>query len=83
MEIFIKDSFKTINRMDMESIIGKIKVISKETFLTVLDKVKVFGKRVQETVTNIKVNIKMIKSGAMECSHGLMVIFLKEITKQT
>ncbi len=83
MEIFTKDSFKMINRMDMESTIGKIKVISKETFLMVLDRVKVFGRRVRETVTNIKVSIKMIKNGAMEFSHGLTVIFSKETMRQT
>ena len=69
--------------MDMESIIGKIKVILKEIFLTVLDRDRVFGRRVRETVTNIKVSIKMIKNGAMEFSHGLTVIFSKETMRQT
>lgn len=83
MEIFTKASFKTINRMDMESIIGKIKVISKEIFPMVLDRVRVSGKKVQETVISMKVSIKMIKSGAMGSLHGQTEIFLKETTRQT
>jgi len=82
MEIFTKGFFKTINRMDMESIIGKIKVILKETFLMVFDKVRVSGKRVQETVINMKVSIKTTKSGATGFLHGQTEIFLKETTKQ-
>jgi hypothetical protein len=43
---------------------------------------KVFGKKVRETVINMKDNTQMIKKTVMEYLHGHLVTYIKEIIKQ-
>ena len=78
-EIPIKAPTSWENHMDMENIIGQLGAILKEIFKMVWEVGKAFGKEVQETVIDMKENIKKTKKKDMEHLFGKMVRFTKEI----
>lgn len=81
MEIYIKDLFKMISQAVTENIIGKIKVILKDIFRMDLEQGKDYGKKEQEIVISMKVNINTIRNGVMEYLLGQMEMYLKGIMK--
>lgn len=82
MEIFTRDIFKTINRMDMESITGRTKATLRDTFQTDSGRVKGFGKRAQEIAINIRASTKTTRNGDTAFLHGQMEISSREIIRQ-
>jgi hypothetical protein len=81
MVIFIKAFSKMGRLVVMESITGKIKAISRDTFRTVYEQAKESGRDQLAIQINIKASTKMIKNGVTEFSHGPMVMCLGETTK--
>lgn len=83
VETFTRVTMLTANLMDLESIIGKTgvitKVISKKGCVAVMD----YGKRVISIAINMKANFLIIEKKAMEFTHGIQDIFIKEATKIT
>ena len=79
MEIFIKASMRMENLEVQDNITGKIKAISKDILRMDFAVDREYGREELQILINMMVNIKMIKSGDMEYSHGLMEIYIKEI----
>lgn len=70
-----------ISQAVTENIIGKIKVILKDIFRMDLEQGKDYGKKEQEIVISMKVNINTIRNGVMEYLLGQMEMYLKGIMK--
>lgn len=81
MAIFIKAFSKTGRPAVMESITGKTKAILRDTFRTVYEQVKDFGKDQLAIQISMKVSTKMIKNGVTESSLGPTVMCSRETTK--
>ena len=79
MVIFIKGSILVANLMVMDNTIGQMVVILKVVFERDIVRDMACGKKVQVSVTNMKVSIKLIKNMDMVSSHGLVGMSIKEI----
>jgi hypothetical protein len=81
MAIFIKAFSKMGRPVVMESITGKTKAISRDTFRMVYEQDKDFGRDQLAIQISTKASTKMIKNGVTESSHGPTVMCLRETTK--
>lgn len=82
MEMFTKENTCTVNRMGMDSTIGKMDHSTKAILEMVSDMAMEFGKEGAELLTGIKDSMLTIKNRDMGYSAGQMATSTREITKK-
>lgn len=82
MGIYTKDSMQMESHQDLVNIIGQMEATLKEHLKMASEMGMECGKKVQETMINMKENILMIKNVDMGYSHGQLAMYTRVITKQ-